>query len=180
MSPFILCVRHLFRIVLFAFILFSLSACRYYKVTVPENNRAALTSLLKDSKKYIILRQGELSWHLTDIKLSDTSEQIICRIEAPNAYHKKCLKANLHSTKRYRKKLHGNPDNEIHLYIDVYRELSSDRISFSTSNIYRTVLFKKAKGATLTSYFYGFGSAATILFITILTAVENFSVGIGI
>jgi hypothetical protein len=133
--------------------LFIFNGCYYYKVNTKTGLTPADLRWADFNKKYLILHQGNLAWHLNKPVITDDS--VSGSVFALPGSRLQYQTTNSNGINRYKRKFRDVILDQAHLY--VRDSLSPDFItghntalSFSTIN--KMEVYQKAKGATTASW----------------------------
>jgi len=143
--------------------------CHYYQ-TVSSTVNPEIVEQVQNANKFVILHQGSNAWQLNNITLNNEKNEMSGNIKSLSEnFHSPELQPNMH---RYLPN-EGYPPNEIHIYISEYIDAGNSAVIIPYASILKISVFKKAIGATVTSYLFpiGVGSAvsvAAIIYIIIL------------
>jgi hypothetical protein len=127
--------------------------CSYYKVTKVSPKGTTVEGLAK-SRKYIIVHQGENTWHLKNIVVDENKMEIRADSEPVGHGHDYYYTTKPKGPNRYYPK-QGNPTYEVHLYIAEYAEGGSNQLIIPLSSLKKIEVYDKEMGATILTHVLG-------------------------
>lgn len=133
-----------------------LTACNYYMVNtvkpIPPNSPTVKNVLAM--KKFFILHQGDMAWHITNMAVNEDTQELTCSAAPLPEGHLSYLKTKTTGVNRYKKSAGNPPTYEVHIYISEHAELESSQFMIPVSAIQKIDIYDQAVGATVASYVF--------------------------
>lgn len=149
----------------------------YYKAVSPNSasNAVAIDSL-KLQNRYFILRNGSLSYSMTNIVVSEDKKSLTCNLEILAFNHQLHLVKGRKGKMRYKK---NEPQDqtvlsEVHFYIPTDNSTAIGKYTLPLDKVEKIEVIEKDKGRTTGSYIIGavgytLGAVAVVAIIAIAT-----------
>lgn len=153
-----------------------ISGCQsFYRVTQGSGSPESIKQM-QEENKYFILHEGDRAWHLKDLVLNEDQMVISGIIETLPDSHQYYKKTNPEVANSY-KPSKGNPNYEVHIYIQDHTEQANSHVVVPLLAIEKIEVYDKATGATTASHIFGaLGIILGILAIaTIIAALTKSS-----
>jgi len=132
-----------------------IAGCSYYKVKqVKSLNSESISKEIKQKKKYIIVHHGEIAWHLKDIVVNETNQELTGTPESlpDNHLYYKSAKGKGQAN-RYKNNI-KEPDRpifEVHIYTTLKFEKGEPQFTIPFSSISKIEVYDTDVGTTVIS-----------------------------
>jgi hypothetical protein len=155
-----------------------LSACNYYLVNTvqPMPSDSPTVKNVLAMKKYFILHQGDMVWHMTNMAVNEDKQELTCSTVPLPEGHLSYLKTKATGVNRYKKSMENPPTYEVHIYISEHAELDSSQFMIPVSSIQKIDIYDQAVGATTASYVFttlGIIAGACVILLVILILTKS-------
>lgn len=151
--------------------------CSYYKVnTLEPLSTESVIKQVENKAKYIIVHKGEKAWHLKEIIVNDSIQEMTGVIEKLPLNHlyystaKKGKRANLY---RPVPKRRDNPIHEIHIYTSEFTTAEDSKITIPFSSINTVEIYDNHTGATALALLGGVAAVGAVVFAIILATKSS-------
>lgn len=154
--------------VLLPAILFGLQGCHYFKIAASTTDGTEVDGAVRRDK-YIVVHAENGVWHLLYPEVDRANGLLMGRMGPLGPNHQFYKLAKKQKGNRYKRSA-GDPESEVHLYINEYSIDSLDYVVIPMDGIKRLDVYGKEKGKTIITYVIGIaaGTYAAMVVITFL------------